>query len=119
MATKNQKLKAALITLLIMTAVMAYPDTAPRKDASEANRTIREFIKFPGVLIHQSHNKELAVEKVEVLFTLDKSGKVNFVLARTKNVKLKQEIEKQFQSLVLRNLKDDVVHSVLLNFRLI
>jgi hypothetical protein len=54
---------------------------------------------------------------VEVIFTTSENGRVNFVLAKTNDPILKKEIEKQFSLLTLPQLKQEVAHSVVLNFR--
>jgi hypothetical protein len=62
-------------------------------------------------------NGSILPKKVEVLFTTDKSGKVNFVLAKTENQLLKKEIEDEFSKLSLSKVCAEVVHSVVLNFQ--
>ena len=91
-----------------------------KKPATPANeKTIRDFIKFPQVLIPHNTGLQTTSQKVEVLFSTDKMGMVNFVLAKTNDSKLKNEIEKQFISRHFTNLTSDVVHSVVLNFKTI
>lgn len=50
--------------------------------------------------------------KVEVLFSTDKNGKLNFVFAKTADKSLKTEIEKQFSKVQLTKQNKDVLHSV-------
>ncbi len=78
----------------------------------ETEKTIKESVKFPAACY--SHN-----QKVEILFTTNQKGIVNFVLAKTENLLLKKEIEKQFYTMCLAKLKQDVVHSIVLNFKTI
>ena len=87
--------------------------------AKESERVIRNYFKFPQILLPVKENTKVEQNKVEVLFTTDKSGKVNFVLAKTENPALKKEIEKQFSALSLLQLKSGVVHKVVLSFRTI
>ena len=107
-----------LMSGLILTAFIALADnTPPRKTTNiSAEKTIREYFKFPQVLLPfvESNSTE---SKVEVFFTTNEVGKVNFVLAKTLNSKLKEEIERQFMDLVLPQMKGNVTHSVTLNFR--
>lgn len=78
----------------------------------EAEKQIREQVKpeMPIAPLHKS-------ESVEVLFTTAENGTVNFVLAKTNNTEARQEIEKQFSRLHLRNLKANVAYSIVINFK--
>ena len=67
----------------------------------------------------QMQTQEMQDVKVEVLFTTDETGNVNFAFAKTTNKQLKEEIEKQFSDLKLPQLKPNVAHSVILNFKYI
>ena len=118
MKTKISLLKSALITGLIFTALMARPNNAPVSGTvtSETEKAIRNYFKFPQILMPHMESRNQA-SKVEVLFTTDRTGKVNFVLAKTEDQGLKTEIEKQFSGMYLAKLKQDVVHRVVLNFR--
>lgn len=80
--------------------------------SEEAEKTIKEHVKFPKLILPVQQN-----EKVEVVFTTAESGKVNFVIAKTKNPIIKSEIEKQFQTLTLKKLKANVAHSIVFNFK--
>jgi hypothetical protein len=121
MKTQINFLKAALITGLIFTALLASSNTSPASGnvSGETEKTIRNYFKFPQILMphYENENASIHSNKVEVLFTTDKNGKVNFVLAKTSDPQLKQEIEKQFSKLNLVKLKQNVVHSVVLNFK--
>lgn len=116
--------KIALIlcaTLLTSSAIYAMPkDTNPNpKKVNETENTIRSYFKFPQLLIPYYEQKKAVPHKIEVLFTTDTTGKVNFVLAKTRDEVLKQEIENQFSKLYLNKLKQNTVHSVVLNFSII
>lgn len=88
------------------------------KKNKEAEKTIHDYFKFPGVLVPlHSFQKADTQKKVEVLFSTDPTGRVDFVLAKTSDRELKAEIERQFSKLRINNLKSDVVNSVTLNFR--
>ena len=81
---------------------------------SDANKTIKEHIKFPDLLIH--FNQE---EKVNVVFTVNETGEVNLVIANTTNESLKKSIETQFMKLKLNKLKANNAYSVVFNFKTI
>lgn len=119
MKTKLNFIKMSLFVALVFTSVIGLSNTSPASGTvtSETERTIRSYFKFPQVLLPHYETKMAQENKVEVLFTTDKNGKVNFVLAKTSDPELKGEIEKQFSGLQLNKLKQNVVHSVILNFR--
>jgi hypothetical protein len=122
MKTKVNKLtKLVLLLSLSLTTFFAVSNNTPVSNSVtvETEKTIRNYFKFPQVLIPHHELKTSRANKVEVLFTTDKAGNVNFVLAKTNDLKLKQEIEKQFLTLHLEKVKQDVVHSVVLNFKTI
>lgn len=81
---------------------------------ADANKTIKEQIKFPDTLIN--FNQE---EKVNVLFTVNETGQVNLVIANTNNETLKKSIESQFMKLTLNNLQANNAYSVVFNFKTI
>lgn len=107
------------MTSLVFTTLLAVANTSPSSKTvtAETEKTIRTYFKFPQVLLPRYELKSAQTNRVEVLFTTDKTGKVNFVMAKTTDQQLKQEIEKQFSNLQLNKLKQNVVHSVVLNFR--
>jgi hypothetical protein len=111
-------LKTIFLTGLLLATLLVRPNNTPSSGTvtNETEKTIRNYFKFPQVLIPSMESKSRS-SKIEVLFTTDKNGKVNFVLAKTQDQKLKSEIEKQFSNLCLEKIKQDVVHSVVLNFR--
>jgi hypothetical protein len=78
----------------------------------ETEKTIKQNVSFPK--LNSTDN-----EKVEVVFTTSETGKVDFVLAKTKNENLKKEIEKQFSGLTLNKLKANVAYSIVFNFKTI
>ncbi len=109
MNTTNKIQKALLVMGLFFSALIAKPNTTDLT-LIETEKTIKESVKFTN----KNYN-----QKVEILFTTDKKGDVNFVLAKTENTNLKKEIEKQFFGMHLSKLKQDVVHSIILNFKTI
>lgn len=80
---------------------------------ADANKTIKEHIKFPDFL---NFVKE---EKVNVVFTVNEIGNVNLVVVNTTNEMLKKSIETQFTKLKLSNLKANNAYSVVFNFKTI
>jgi hypothetical protein len=113
MKTTNKIQKAILVIGLSLSALIAKPNNSPDQlIILETEKTIKESVKFPS-------NINLSNQKVEILFTTNLKGDVNFVLAKTTNNTLKNEIEKQFYNMHLTKLKNDVVHSIVLNFKTI
>ena len=88
------------------------PNNLKTIESLETEKIIRESIKFPTSC--DSQNK-----KVEILFTTNQTGNVDFVLVKTDNIDLQKEIEKQFYNMHLAKLKQNVVHSVILIFKTI
>lgn len=115
------KLTLALILGLSLSAFIATSaNNSPTVSANTpAEKTIATFFKFPKILIPYSGEKVNQSVKVEVIFVTDKSGKVTYSYAKTKDLKLKEEIEKQFSALKLPDVKENVAHSVVLNFKYI
>ena len=118
---KTTPIKLSLILAFALSTLLAFSNTSPTGAAksNDTERTIRQFIKFPQVLIPVYQQPANNTYKIEVLFTTDETGKVNFVLAKTSDTRLKSEIEKQFLALKLRQVKSDVVNSVVLHFKLV
>ena len=81
--------------------------------ATETEKTIREHVIFPKLILPVQQQNQ----KVEVIFTTDHTGKVNFVLAKTENKDIKSEVEKQFLQLTLNKLNENVAYSVVLNIK--
>jgi hypothetical protein len=79
----------------------------------DANKIIKEHIKFPDLL---TFKKE---ERVNVVFTVNEAGNVNLVVVNTVNENLKKSIESQFMKLKLNNLKANNAYSVIFNFKTI
>lgn len=119
MKTTNFKKVAFLLTLTFSTW-FAFAGTSPSATTtvkSETEKTIKDYFKFPQILITQPELEKVVSRKVEVLFTTNADGDVNFSLAKIENEDLKKEIEKQFSKLKLPKLKHDTVYSVTLNFK--
>jgi hypothetical protein len=98
--------------LTIATALIAFGGFAGNNNNanSSAEKVIQTKIHI-GQTVYGTDNK------VEILFTTNEKGEVNFALAKTENQNLKKEIEKQFQTLHFTQLKKDAVNSVTLNFK--
>ena len=114
MNVKNKISKAVLVAGLLLTAYTVKPTTnlGLSPEATETEKTIKDYFRFPQIVTPVNES-----QKVEVLFTTNLLGQVDFVLAKTINETLKSEIEKQFLKLNLKKLKSDVVHSVTLNIK--
>lgn len=123
MDTKTKSINFTLALAFASISLFSLSNTNPYKNEGkkpgETEKTIKEYFKFPSVLIPTLESLKESNIKIEVLFATDKNGNVNFALAKTNNLKLKNEIEKQFLGLHLEKVKQDVVHSITLNFRLI
>jgi len=98
---------------------MHNPNEGASSSSAETEKVIRHYFKFPHILMPVNESRAIVNNKVEVLFSTDSTGKVNFALAKTQDEELKKEIEKQFMALQLKQLKSEVVHKVVLNFRTI
>lgn len=100
--------KASLIIGLSLFTFFANAKTKHGNEIVETEKAIKESIVFTAPISNQ---------KVEILFTTNNNGEVNFVLAKTEDASLKKQIEKQFTHLHLTNLKADVVYSIILNIK--
>src|SRR6478752_1701768 len=91
-------IKATFILGLTLSSIFVQAtNVAPANTVTPgAERTISNKFKFPTLLIPYSQTKVNTPVKVEVIFTTDKEGKVTYAYAKTRDLKLKQEIEKQF-----------------------
>jgi hypothetical protein len=119
---KNNKFKFAktvLLTSLLFSAFITMSANIPgtKPGSHESEKTIQNYFKFPQILLPHAESNTSVSKRVEVLFTTDKNGKVNFAIAKTEDVALKDEVEKQFYKLLLPKLPAEVVHSVVLNFK--
>ncbi|MBA3682666.1 MAG: hypothetical protein H0W73_16115 [Bacteroidetes bacterium] len=114
MKTRNKITTLILMGGLLLISLTVKPNTKAgiSPEAIETEKTIKDYFKFPQIIIPVN-----ASQKVEVLFTTDNNGKVDFVLAKTNDQNLKAEIEKQFLKLNLDKIKSNVVHSVTLNIK--
>jgi len=81
-------------------------------DINSQKEFIQHSVKFP-------ESCDAKNQKVEVLFTTNETGKVNFVLAKTDDKNLKQNLEKQFYNMRFTGMKQNVVNSVVLSFKII
>lgn len=98
--------------LMISLTVKPNTKTGISPEAVETEKTIKDYFKFPQIVMPVN-----ASQKVEVLFTTNQNGHVDFVLAKTDDQNLRAEIEKQFSKLDLKKLKSNVVHSITLNIK--
>jgi hypothetical protein len=109
--TLNWITKGSIVLAFSVTAFFAKANNGNEHVAS-AEKTIKEHVKFPNLILPVQKT-----EKVEVIFTTAENGKVNFVLAKTDNLQLKQIIEKQFTGLLLNQLKANEAYSIVFNFK--
>jgi hypothetical protein len=114
---KSSQILFALIFTFSLLSLQAIPAPKKTKEMS-TQKTIRHYIKFPSVLLQPTEVRD-QVTTVEVLYTTDSTGHVNFAFAKTEDPALKVEVEKQVTTLVLPQVKANVVHKMVLNFKLI
>lgn len=120
MKTANKLVLALVLGLSLSAFAANSAHTTPSVSSnSTTEKTISTFFKFPKVLIAHAEKESILNVKVEVIFITDKDGNVTYADAKTKDQKLKEEIEKQFLALKLNDVKENVAHSVLLNFKYI
>lgn len=109
----NQQIKNWIVGgLILLSSTGALAHNGLTTVNAEAEKQIKEHLKpeSPIAALHQS-------QKVEVLFTTNENGAVNFVLAKTDNPTSKTEIEKQFSHLHFKNLNANVAYSIVINFK--
>jgi hypothetical protein len=107
---KNKiKITALLAATLFLSSFSKASDIG-----TETSKQIQEHLFFPNIIIQANQTN-----KVEVLFTTDNDGKVNFVLAKTENKDLKKEIEKHFSNLTLKDIKPNVCHAITLKLKIV
>jgi len=115
---KKFKLGMSAVATLFLFSVSAMAsnliDKTENGSLPEAQNQIKNQISFPNIILQTNR-----AEKIEVLFTTNDSGKVNFVLAKTGNQEIKKEVEKQFMELFLPSLKTNVTHSITLTLKTI
>lgn len=114
---KKSKLSLAL-TIVLMLAFGLSQAATPTPTTNPGGGSLKHF-KFPSILLNPAADHVEKTYKVEVLFTTDHLGKVNFVLVKTDNKELRSEIEKQFYNLALQGTKENVVQKVILNFKIV
>lgn len=100
-------------SLLLQFKTKANNNTNPKVvELSSTSTFIKEHVTFPNIIFN--FNKEVLVT---VVFTVDEQGKVNLVIANTKNEFLKTAIESKFSLLVLSNLKANNTYSIDFKFK--
>ena len=109
---KTTLIKGLLIAGLSFTSLLSKANTVNEASIQVASKIIKDAVNIPASL-HGNTNK------VEILFSTNKNGDVNFAFAKTEDAKLKKEIEKQFYKIHLNKLNQDVVNSIVLNFKTI
>jgi len=120
---KKRKMKTVKDQILKMSSVCAFVLMSSFSTASNlttgndgiigTEKTIKRHMSFPNVIW-----KKNSSEKVEVVFTTNEKGKVNFVIAKTANQNLKNEIEKEFSELTLLEIKSNVAYSIVFNIKM-
>jgi len=102
-------MKNKIKTTTLLAATLLFLSFTKASDIGAATtKHIQQHLFFPNIIIQANQTNS----KSEVLFTTDKDGKINFVLAKTENKELKKEIEKKFSCLILKDIKPNVYHSI-------
>ncbi len=109
---KNLKKLTVTVGLVIGSLLSVNANTTKTISLPEAEKEIKECVKLNNTVLKHD-------ERVEVLFTVTKTGEVNFVFVKSNNEEVKTELTKQFSKLHFASLKGEVVHSVVLNLKLI
>ncbi len=112
---KSKVIKISVVMLFTFSAFLANDNNTNESNLKkEASKTINQQINLSELSFVAKQN-----ERVEIVFTTSENDKVNFVLAKTKNAEIKNQIEKQFSQLTLSELKANVAHSIVFNFKTI
>jgi hypothetical protein len=110
--------RMALVFGISLISMAAAAGTTPGNTVTPSpEKTISSYFKFPKVLIPYSAAPASKPVKVEVIFTTGKDGKVNYAYAKTRDLKLKKEIERQLSTYKISQLQENVAHRVVLNFK--
>lgn len=104
-------MKTILISLGILSIHSIYGSNAGNGTEVSIEASAVKNIKEHIVVAKQNVGHE---QKVEILFTTNVDGRVNFVLAKTSNKELKKELEAQFNTISLPGFQPDAVNSVIL-----
>jgi hypothetical protein len=113
-------MKFFFMTAMFFLALNGFSASVISSDPRETKpeKTIKNYFKFPQILMRTTRqNSSISPKKVEELFTTDKSGKANFVSAKTENQLLRKEIEDEFCKFSLLKVCAEIVHRVDLNFQ--
>ncbi len=100
------------LSLILAISISSLFANANVKTPNVISNEIQEGIKIEKQFLNQN-------QKVEILFTTNQNGDVNFALAKTNNTNLKLELEKQFSLLNFKALKSETVYSIVLNIKII
>jgi hypothetical protein len=110
----NKTLTILALGFLMNNSAHAFNPKNKISDFSETNKLIQEHVKFNNELVNNLNGS-----RVNVVFTLDELNCINLVIVNTKNVLLKNEIEKQLMNIQLNNLKPNNTYSITFNFKTI
>ena len=110
---KTKVIKTSSVMLFTFSAFLANANNTNNAVLkTEASKIITQQINLSDLSFVANQN-----ERVQIVFTTSENDKVNFVLAKTKNAEIKNQIEKQFSQLTLSELKANVAHSIVFNFK--
>ncbi|MGZ3885441.1 MAG: hypothetical protein ACXVP0_12660 [Bacteroidia bacterium] len=104
----NSKIGTVLLALIFSVSVQASTGGGTQSKVA-AQKEIQSHLNIP---VEKN-------ERVEVVFTTDKTGRVNLAIAKTADKKLQRTVESEFSRLQLSGLSAGDCYSVILNLKLI
>ena len=105
-----------MVALTATSGLVAAEEPASRLRTANA-KTIQDYFRIPGLFLPSHAFDQQETLQVQVLYTTDRNGRVDFVLARTGDRALKRAIEERFIKLTLLPAGSGVVRMVVLEFR--
>lgn len=103
--------KKTIIAGLIL-STLSSSALANNGDQTTAEKEIQKHLAITNTSLSKKDNM-----KVDVVFTTQEDGHVNFVIAKTDNEQLKKEVEDRFSKIVLKTIKPNVCYGITLNLK--
>lgn len=104
-------IKKTIIASLILSALNTTM-LANNGNQTTAEKEIQKHLAITTTSLPKKDNM-----KVDVVFTTQEDGRVNFVIAKTDNEQLKKEVEDRFSKIVLKTIKPNVCYGITLNLK--
>lgn len=86
-------------------------DAHKENNKQHFSKQVKQLIKAPAALQKTPHS-----QTITVLFSVDENGQVNDVFAKTKDIRVKTDLEQQFRHMTLKGLAPAVMNSIDINF---